>query len=361
MSGSIKYIPYGEADDLFDPDLEIEGGARRFLKTVDFPTERLSRKPPAPKEIIGESDSLMEVIRQTRIVAPTNANVMILGETGTGKELIAQAIHASGRRSEGPFVKVNCAAIPLNLLESELFGHEKGAFTGAIARRMGRFELAQGGTLLLDEIGDIPLELQPKLLRVIQEREFERLGGSQTLRADVRIIAATCRDLREMVNARLFRMDLYYRLNVFPIRVPALRDRREDIPVLVRHFAQKYAAEIGTEIRLIPSSTISALASFDWPGNIRELENVIERSVILSPDGVLRLPSDLESFPAEFLPAVPVGASTLAEIDRQHIQQVLKECNQMVGGPRGAAARLGLKRTTLISKMKRLGLIPQTC
>ena len=350
----------GDLDDVFDPAEDPGDRPRRFFKAAAATPAcpRAGTIPPVPRQIIGEHGALKELIRQTRVVAPTNANVLILGETGTGKELIAQAIHAFGKRRGGPFVRVNCAAIPVNLLESELFGHEKGAFTGAVARRIGRFEMARGGTLFLDEVGDIPLELQPKLLRVIQEREFERVGSSETRKSEVRIVAATCQDLREMVNARQFRADLYYRLNVFPLRVPPLRERAADIPELVRHFAAKYAAEFQIPVDSIPAETMRALVAYGWPGNIRELENVVERSVLLSPGGVLLLPDDFEAGPAgESRAGEGETVASLAELNRNHILRVLRECNHVVGGPAGAASRLGLKRTTLISRMKKLGVL----
>ncbi len=348
-----------DLDDLFDPGEDFTDRPRRFLKSPASPRSQAASPLPTPRPIIGEHGALKELIRQTHVVAPTNANVLILGETGTGKELIAQAIHAFGKRRSGPFVRMNCAAIPINLLESELFGHEKGAFTGAIARRIGRFEMARGGTLFLDEVSDIPLELQPKLLRVLQEREFERVGSSETLKTDVRIVAATCQDLREMVNSRQFRADLYYRLNVFPLHVPPLRQRAPDIPALVRHFAAKYAAEFQIPVTSIPRETMEAWVANDWPGNIRELENVVDRSVLLSADGVLRPPDDFDSGrtnPSATSEDGPPPVS-LAEVDRNHILRVLRECNHVVGGPAGAASRLGLKRTTLISRMKKLGVM----
>jgi transcriptional regulator with GAF, ATPase, and Fis domain len=348
-------------DDVFDPSDDFEGLPRRFLKLPAVHVLPTATRSMHAREIIGESRALGAVIRQIRVVAPTTANVMILGETGTGKELVARAIHSFGSRRNGPFIKINCAAIPVNLLESELFGHEKGAFTGAIARRLGRFELAQGGTLFLDEIGDIPMALQPKLLRVLQEREFERLGGNVPIKADVRIIAATCRDLNEMMQEREFRPDLYYRLNVFPIQVPSLRERVADIPALVNHFAGKYAAEFNIPITTIPDATIKALASHDWPGNIRELENIVERAVILTSNGILRPPPDFEVGNLRSDGASNTQAPTLAEMDRSHILHILHECNHVVGGPRGAASRLGLKRTTLISRMKKLGMVKQAC
>jgi len=310
--------------------------------------------------IIGRSDSLHTVFDQIQIVAPTNSTVLILGETGTGKELIARAIHQRSSRRDLPFVRVNCAAIPAGLLESELFGHERGAFTGAIARKVGRFELAHQGTLFLDEIGDISPELQPKLLRVLQEQEFERLGSTQTVRVDVRIVAATSRDLPQMVADREFRSDLYYRLNVFPLHLPALRERSADIPLLVRHFVALYAGRMNKRINEVPAEAMEAFFLYPWPGNVRELQNFIERAVILSPGKVLRPPLD-ELKPA-FQPAatarqaVEVRPVTLQEMQREHIIQTLDETNWMLGGPRGAGARLGLARTTLISMMHRLGI-----
>lgn len=315
------------------------------------------------EDIIGRSASLRAVLEQVKIVAPTSSTVLILGETGTGKELIARAVHNLSTRRDKPFVRVNCAAIPSGLLESELFGHERGAFTGAIARKVGRFELAHGGTIFLDEIGDIPPELQPKLLRVLQEQEFERLGSTQTTRVDVRVVAATSRDLPQMVADREFRSDLYYRLNVFPMRLPALRERPEDIALLVRHFVDLYAARMKKEVERVPKEAVKMLLGYPWPGNVRELQNFIERAVILSPGKVLQPPL------AELKPAA--GADTLnssavaktlslKDAERDLIIQVLDETNWVVGGPNGAAARLGLPRTTLASKMQRLG-IGQPC
>jgi len=302
------------------------------------------------KGIVGSSTALSEVLDQIHTVAPTDSTVLIEGETGTGKELIAQAIHTNSRRSNRPFVKLNCAAIPLGLLESELFGHEKGAFTGAVMQRLGRFEAADGGTLFLDEIGDIPIELQAKLLRVLQEQEFERLGSTYTRRVNVRVVAATNQDLAGLVAQKLFRMDLYYRLNVFPVALPPLRHRLEDIPMLVAHFVHRYAASMNKKIEKITSDAMEALVRYPWPGNIRELQNVIERAVILTTGDVLRLsplPSH-ETFAA--------GAVTLADAERDHILNALRESNWVVGGAAGAAARLGVKRTTLISKMRKRGL-----
>jgi formate hydrogenlyase transcriptional activator len=304
-------------------------------------------------EIIGESSLLRAILKQVETVAPTDSTVLITGETGTGKELIARAIHQLSPRRERTFVKVNCAAIPTGLLESELFGHERGAFTGAIAQRIGRFELANGGTIFLDEVGDIPLELQPKLLRVLQEQEFERLGSTQTIRVDVRLVAATNRDLAEMVAARTFRSDLYYRLRVFPLHMPALRERQEDIPALVRYFVEKHSRRTNRSVETIPAETLDLLVRYSWPGNIRELENLIERAVIVSPGPVLRVPlSELKS------PNEPLADNlTLRAAEREHILKALEATNWVLAGPRGAAARLGMKRTTLQSKMRKLGVI----
>jgi formate hydrogenlyase transcriptional activator len=305
------------------------------------------------EEIVGESPLLRAVLNQVETVAPTDSAVLIQGETGTGKELIARAIHNLSPRREHTFVKVNCAAIPAGLLESELFGHERGAFTGAIAQRIGRFELAHGGTIFLDEVGDIPLELQPKLLRVLQEQEFERLGSVRSIRVDVRLVAATNRDLDEMVAARTFRSDLYYRLRVFPLVMPPLRERQEDIPTLVRYFVQKYARRMNRAVETIPSETLDLLVRYSWPGNIRELENLIERAVIVSPGPVLRVPlSELK------LPPEPAAGEmlTLEAAEREHILKALEATNWVLAGPRGAAAKLGMKRTTLQSRMQKVGL-----
>src|SRR5437016_6342094 len=305
------------------------------------------------EDIIGESSALKRVLRQVETVAPTDSAVLIRGETGTGKELIARAIHdLSGRRGR-TFVKVNCAAIPTGLLESELFGHERGAFTGAIAQRIGRFELADGGTLFLDEVGDIPLELQPKLLRVLQGRGFERLGSTRTKRVDVRIVAATNRNLEEMVAAGTFRNDLYYRVNVFPITLPPLRERPEDIPPLVRYFVQTFARRMNKRIETIPADAMMALSSYAWPGNVRELENAIERAIILTNGPTLRVP--MSEFRGRAV--APSGsAGTLQATEREAILRALLETNWVLGGPHGAAARLGLKRTTLQSRIQKLGI-----
>jgi formate hydrogenlyase transcriptional activator len=307
------------------------------------------------EQIIGNSSALEAVLEQVERVAPTDSTVIIQGETGTGKELIAHAIHNLSSRCGRPFVRLNCAAIPLDLLESELFGHEKGAFTGAIAQKIGRFELADKGTLLLDEIGDIPPALQPKLLRVLQEQEFERLGSTRTHQVDVRLVAATNRDLEEMVNHGQFRSDLYYRLNVFPVQLPPLRERREDIPALVSHFVERFGRRMGREIDNIPPETMSALSSYQWPGNIRELQNLIERAVILSNDGVLPNP-----LPAAGTRGIAIASATavttLKDSERTLILRTLEELRWVIGGPKGAAAKLGLKRTTLIHKMQKLGI-----
>ncbi|HXJ78159.1 MAG TPA: sigma 54-interacting transcriptional regulator [Candidatus Methylomirabilis sp.] len=310
------------------------------------------------EEIIGASKALRRVLQQVETVAPTDSTVLICGETGTGKELIARAIHNLSRRSQQAFVKLNCAAIPTGLLESELFGHERGAFTGAIAQRIGRFELANRGTVFLDEIGDIPLELQPKLLRVLQEREFERLGSGRTLRSDARLIAATNADLGALVEAQKFRADLFYRLNVFPIQVPPLRERAEDIPLLVRHFVQHFARQMNRTIDTISSDTMERLTRYPWPGNIRELENLIERAVILSAGPALRVP--LEDLPLRVV-AGPVNRQasprTLAEAERAHILATVKETKWVLSGPNGAARRLGMNRSTLQFRMKKLGIL----
>jgi formate hydrogenlyase transcriptional activator len=307
------------------------------------------------EEIIGKSAALQEVLAQVEVVAPTDATVLIQGETGTGKELIARAIHQLSARRDRNFVKVNCAAIPSGLLESEIFGHERGAFTGAIAQKVGRFELAHQGTLFLDEIGDIPLDLQPKLLRVLQEQEFERLGSTRTRHVDVRLVAATNRDLAQMVAEGTFREDLYYRLNVFPLTVPPLRERVEDLPLLVRHFVHTNARRMRKRIDTIPADVLDALGGYHWPGNVRELQNVIERAVILTPDAVLRLP------PAEWQRSrsatdVLPASQRLEDVERTHILQALRDTNWVIGGRHGAAARLGLRRTTLIYRMEKLGI-----
>jgi formate hydrogenlyase transcriptional activator len=309
------------------------------------------------EEIIGRSATLKQVLKALETVAPTDSVVLIHGETGTGKELIARAIHSLSARRERTMVKLNCAAIPTGLLESELFGHERGAFTGAVSQRVGRFELAHRGTLLLDEVGEIPLELQPKLLRVLQEQEFERLGSSRTIKTDVRLIASTNCDLRQMVAEKKFRSDLYYRLNVFPIFVPPLRERAEDIPLLVGYFTQKHARRMNKRIETIPTGAMQALCRYAWPGNVRELENLLERAVILSPGPELRVALPEVSANTSAFPAEAHGRDMkLEDAERTHILHVLRETNWILGGPRGAASKLGVNRSTLRSKMKKLGI-----
>jgi len=305
-------------------------------------------------EIIGSSRALEFVLAEVERVAMTDSTVLVLGETGTGKELIARAIHNISARCGRPFVKLNCSAIPFDLLESELFGHEKGAFTGAVAQKIGRFEMADTGTLFLDEIGDLPLALQPKLLRVLQEQEFERLGSGQTHRINVRLVAATHRDLGEMVAKKEFRGDLYYRLNVFPVVLPPLRERREDIPQLATHFVEKFARRMGKRIDRIPQDILDAFVSYSWPGNVRELQNLIERAVIRSNDGVLSNPLS-DKHPVTLTPQTP-SQDTFTDSTRTLILHALRETDWVIGGPGGAATRLGLKRTTLIAKMKKLGI-----
>ena len=305
---------------------------------------------PGFEQIVGHSPALEAVLQQVMRVAPTSSTVLIQGETGTGKELIAQAIHNVSPRYGRPYLKLNCAAIPFDLLESELFGHERGAFTGAIAQKIGRFELADKGTLFLDEVGDIPLALQPKLLRVLQEQEFERLGSGRTHHVDVRLVAATHRDLAEMVKRNEFRSDLYYRLNVFPVLLPPLRDRRQDIGLLIQHFVDVFSRRMEKKIEHISEETMDAFKSYSWPGNIRELQNVIERAVILSDDGVLLNPLSPERTESSI--SLPVR-SALRDSERTLILQALEMSGWVIGGPNGAAARLGLKRTTLIGRMKK--------
>jgi formate hydrogenlyase transcriptional activator len=320
---------------------------------VDQPDRRFER-------IIGKSAALESVLDQVEQVAPTDSTVLIEGETGTGKELIAHAVHNASHRCGRAFIKLNCAAIPLDLLESEVFGHEKGAFTGAIAQKIGRFEMADKGTLFLDEVGDIPPALQPKLLRVLQEQEFERLGSGRTHKVDVRLVAATNRNLVKMVARGQFRSDLYYRLNVFPLLLPALRERREDIPALVKHFVNLFSRRMGKEVDCIPPETMAAFQWYSWPGNIRELQNLVERAVILSRDGVL--PNPLHKNQTELI--IPGLHRTrtfhtsmaLEDSDRALIVDTLEQAGWIIGGPRGAAGKLGLKRTTLLAKMKRLGI-----
>jgi formate hydrogenlyase transcriptional activator len=320
------------------------------------------------EEIVGDSAALRRVLAQVELVAPAGTTVLIQGETGTGKEVIARAVHNLSPRRERTFVKINCAAIPSGLLEAELFGHERGAFTGALTQKIGRFELADHGTLFLDEVGDIPLELQPKLLRVLQEQEFERLGSNRTQRVDVRVVAATNRDLSKLVAERAFRSDLYYRLNVFPIHIPALRERREDVPLLVRYFVQKFSRRLNKIVEYVPADAMDALANYAWPGNIRELENLIERAVLLSPGKELRVPhAELKSAPgvgddvlsvSSLLMSVPSAPSisTLEEAERQHVLRALRQTEWRIAGPKGAAVLLGMKRTTLQARMRKLGI-----
>src|SRR5256712_8566555 len=337
---------------------ERASGERPVLREVIHAAHRFDG-------IIGHSAALRRVLHQVELVAPTDATVLLVGETGTGKELLARAIHRLSRRSAQAFVTLNCAAIPTGLLESELFGHEKGAFTGAIAQRIGRFELAQRGTIFLDEVGELPLEVQPKLLRVLQEREFERLGSSRTLRTGARLIAATNRDLEAMVAEQKFRSDLFFRLNVFPVHVPALRERQGDIPLLVRHFTQQFSRRMNRVIETVPSAAMDALSRYHWPGNIRELQNVIERAVIVSTGPTLNIDvSDLKFSKADLpakKPASPKSTngalrSVLEETERQEILKALKESDWVVSGPNGAAAHLAMKRSTLQLRMQKLGI-----
>jgi formate hydrogenlyase transcriptional activator len=310
-------------------------------------------------ELIGSSQAFQNVWNATQLVSRTDSAVLIQGETGTGKELIAKAVHEQSLRKRGPFVKINCAAMPAGLLESELFGHERGAFTGALTQTTGRFQLAHTGTLFLDEIGDLPLELQPKLLRVLQEQEFERLGSTRTIRVDVRIVAATNQDLEQMVTERRFRADLFYRLNVFPIALPALRERSEDIPLLVRDFVRQFACRMNKDISHVPADVMDALRGHDWPGNIRELQNFIERAVIMSRGPELSLPP-CELKRTIYNQAAPSSPNrTLAEAERDHILETLRQVGWVVGGRRGAAARLGLARTTLLYRMRKLGIVQE--
>jgi formate hydrogenlyase transcriptional activator len=373
-SASVKRNTFGRFgfDFLRNGVQEIATAPRRYGALTGTPdTHKISRNDAVLsgkqvceednfEGIIGRSAAISALRKEIRVVAPTDATTLILGETGTGKELIARAIHNLSLRHDRPFIKVNCAAIPAGLIESELFGHERGAFTGAVGRRTGRFELADGGTLFLDEIGDIPLELQPKLLRVLQEQEFERVGGSVTLRTDVRIVAATSRNLFRMVSTREFRADLYYRLNVLPLNVPALRERSEDIPLLVRHFVELHGKRSGKSLGALPIQGMEALSRYPWPGNVRELQNVIERAVILT-DGKVLQPylderqnlsqenDDLDGEKAD-------GQVTFKDMQREHIIRALAATNWVLGGPKGAAARLGLARTSLIAKMRKLGI-----
>jgi len=328
----------------------VRSKSNRYEESESWNEE--DRREQVFEGIVGRSAALQRVLRQVEVVAPTDSGVLILGETGTGKELIARAIHKRSARRDRPFIKLNCAAIPSGLLESELFGHEKGAFTGAIMRKAGRFEAADKGTLFLDEVGDIPLELQPKLLRVLQEHEFERLGSTRTQQVDVRVVAATHRDLKQMVANGEFRSDLYYRLHVFPLPVPPLRMRREDIPLLVRHFVDEYAGRMNRRIETIPRQAIDILRSYSWPGNVRELQNFIERTVILSPGGVLRPP--LAELKRAAVQTPSSELSTLEEMEREHVLRAVRASNWVIGGPNGAAARLGMKRTTLAYRIRKL-------
>jgi formate hydrogenlyase transcriptional activator len=341
------------------PDTHYEGrqftGACERAVNLGLLDEPI-RLEPGFDGIVGQSSALRHVLRLVETVATGDSTVLLLGETGTGKELVARAIHNRSRRKDRAFVKLNCAAIPTGLLESELFGHERGAFTGAISQKIGRIELADQGSLFLDEIGDISLELQPKLLRVLQEREFERLGSTRTKKVNVRVVAATHRDLEEMILEKRFRSDLYYRLNVVPISVPPLRERPNDIPLLVRHFVQQGARRMNKTIDAIPYETMEALIQYSWPGNIRELENVIERAVILSPGSVLRVP--LRDVRTRITPGHSSERSeTLEEVERKHILSTLRETRWVLSGPRGAATRLGLNRSTLHFRMKKLGIV----
>lgn len=364
---SVRAMKAGAIEFLTKPfrDQDLLNAIEQAIKRSRF--EQLKNKPAEQKpyskdrilseikfsEIVGQSAPLRRVLEEVEIVAPTDSTVLIYGETGTGKELIARAIHNISGRSRRPFVKLNCAAIPSSLLESELFGHEKGAFTGAVAQKIGRFELAHEGTSFLDEVGEIPLELQPKLLRVLQEQEFERLGSTRTTHVSVRVIAATNRDLAQMTRAKQFREDLYFRLNVFPIHLPPLRERSGDIPLLARHYVDKYSQLMNKRVETIPPEAMAALSSYPWPGNIRELQNFIERSVILTSGNVLSVQAkelQLDN------PGVVSTGGTLEEIERDHILRVLRETGGVIGGRHGAALRLGLKRTTLMAKMERLGI-----
>ena len=362
-AGAIEFLtkPFRD-EDLLTAVAQALHLARQTLSCTNVPAAATPnaaegvRRDSRFAEIIGTSAALRRVLQEVEVVAPTDATVLLLGETGTGKELIARAIHTLSARRAQAFVKLNCAAIPTGLLESELFGHEKGAFTGAIAQRIGRFELAHRGTIFLDEVGEIPLELQTKLLRVLQEREFERLGSTRTLRTEARLIAATNCNLSAMVEAQEFRADLFYRLHVFPVSVPPLRERREDIPLLVRHFVAQYARRMQRTIDTIPAATLDALCRYPWPGNIRELQNLIERAVILSPGPVLQVP--LDDLRSGALPSLEQGQrQTLEESERALILATLQETKWVLAGPKGAAVRLGLNRSTLAFRMKKLGIV----
>jgi len=333
---------------------EIEALKQRLAEEKKYLEGEIGPEGPFA-EIVGDSPALKKVLDQVSTVAPSNATVLILGETGTGKELVARAIHRLSRRKDGPFIKVNCAAIPTGLLESELFGHEKGAFTGAVSQKIGRMELANGGTLFLDEVGEIPLDLQPKLLRVLQDQEFERLGSNRTIKVNLRLVAATNRDLAKGMALHEFRSDLFYRLSVFPIRVPLLNERREDIPLLIRFFVRKFALRMDRNVETIPRETMKALTEWSWPGNVRELENLMERSVILSDGTALHVPlSEMQAESRTAGQPDPSSDHSLDNAEREHILRVLRETRGVLSGPNGAARRLGLKRTTLQSKMQRL-------
>jgi DNA-binding NtrC family response regulator len=348
----LEAIQHGIAGNYSRQQTEVEGLSSSTASSVgDLYLEEEVHAHAGFDGIVGQSSSLRQALNLVDMVARSDSTVLLRGETGTGKERIARAIHDRSRRKQQPFVKLNCAAIPSGLLESELFGHERGAFTGAITQKVGRFELADGGTLFLDEVGDIPLELQPKLLRALQEREFERLGSTRTKKVDVRLVAATNCNLEKMIADKQFRCDLYYRLNVFPIRIPPLRERAEDIPMLVRHFARKYAGRMQKKIDVVPAGALSELTHWHWPGNIRELENLVERAVVLTRDHKLEI-----SIP-ELMDGPARAHVTLDDSDEQEtIVRVLKETQGRVGGPNGAAARMGLKRTTLITRMKKMGI-----
>jgi len=358
---SVSYPGVAERCSRFSlEDVDEACGETQAMTNRAGPKKAYSEEKPrtehAFREIVGKSTALRRVLAQVEMVAPTGSTVLVRGETGTGKELIARALHELSPRQGRSFVKLNCAAIPTGLLESELFGHERGAFTGAVGQKFGRFEMAHQGTLFLDEVGDIPLELQPKLLRVLQEQEFERVGGTKTIKVDVRLVAATHRDLAKMVAAGRFREDLFYRLNVFPVTLPPLRERSHDIPGLVVHFTQRIARRMGRRIEAIPTEVMDALVQYPWPGNVRELQNIIERAVILSSGPSLLVPlGDLQ--PADTQATAPTAAAvTLADAEREHILNVLEETDWVLGGPNGAAARLGMKRSTLQHKMKKLGI-----
>jgi formate hydrogenlyase transcriptional activator len=348
-AGALEFLtkPFVDQDLLDAIHQAVARDRRAWQERHDIPQHNFD-------EIVGTSGKLTAVLRLVEVAAPTGSTIFIRGETGTGKELIARAIHNFSSRANRPFVKVNCAAIPSGLLESELFGHERGAFTGAVTQKIGRFELADGGTLFLDEVGDIPVELQPKLLRVLQEQEFERLGSTRTLHVDVRLVAATNRDLAQMVEKQQFREDLYFRLDVFPIQLPPLRDRREDTPALVRHFVDKYARRMNKRIETISDEVMGLLQRYQWPGNIRELQNFIERAVILSSGTVLQTP--IEELQKKMTHRSGAVEETLDQAEREHILKILEQTRWVIGGPQGAALRLGLKRTTLLSKMERLGI-----